>query len=237
MDNKRFARIGALLMGVGALILWVASRGRWMTVHYTDDRTGGGEVVVNGATWSTEVTAVVLLLLAAMVAAFALRRGGRRIVGIIGALAGAAVMFAPVSLLVGAPDLDRVKALLTYGGEETTIGSTAGQTAITEWAHISAVDVIMWGPLSAALGALVAVSGGIMLALRPGKDPAAVDKYERASQRREKIERDLEADPDSGRVLWDAIDADIDPTTEPSAGPSSASATNPTSSAKKSRPK
>jgi len=51
-----------------------------------------------------------------------------------------------------------------------------------------------------------------MLAARPGRDAVTVNKYEKASQRREKIEHDLEAEPDSGRVLWDAIDADMDPT-------------------------
>ena len=50
------------------------------------------------------------------------------------------------------------------------------------------------------------------MALRPGEDTATKNKYEKASQRREKIEQDLQDEPESGRVLWDAIDADIDPT-------------------------
>lgn len=210
--EKRFARMGALLMGAGALVLWLASRVTWMTVHYDDDRTGDGTVDVNGATWSTEVTAVVLLLLAAAVAGLALRRWGRRLVGAVGAVAALAVTVPPLGLLIGSPDPERAKALLTLGGEETTIGSTVGETAIPDWATISNIDVAALGPAAAVLAALVAAAGGLILAVRPGRDAVTVNKYEKASQRREKIEHDLETEPDSGRVLWDAIDADMDPT-------------------------
>ncbi|MCT1683525.1 TIGR02234 family membrane protein [Corynebacterium appendicis] len=210
--EKRFARMGALLMGLGALTLWLASRVTWMTVHYDDDRTGNGAVEVNGATWSTEVTAVVLLLLAAAVAGLALRRWGRRLVGGVGAVAALAVTVPPLGLLTGSPDPERAKALLTLGGEETTIGSTVGETAIPEWAAISNIDVAALGPAAAVIASLVAAAGGLILAVRPGRDAVTVNKYEKASQRREKIEHDLEAEPDSGRVLWDAIDADMDPT-------------------------
>ena len=80
-------RIGPLLMGLGAIVLWLASRLTWMTVSYADDRTGDGQIGVAGGEWSTEVTAVVLLLLAATVAGLALTKIGRRIVGAVGAAA------------------------------------------------------------------------------------------------------------------------------------------------------
>lgn len=213
--DKRLARLGALLMGAGALIMWAASRAKWMTVAYADDRTGDGSVSVNGATWSTEITAVVLLLVSGMVAGLVLRRGGRRIVGIVGAIAAAGALLAPLGVVAGQPDPERAKALLTYGGEEGLIGSTVSQAAISEWADITAVSVDYAGPIVAIVGALLAAAGGVVLAVRPGTDAASVNKYEKASQRREKIGHDLEAEPESGRVLWDAIDADIDPTDSP----------------------
>lgn len=192
-------------MGCGALVLWLASRLTWLNVEYEDDRTGGGSIEINGAQWSTEVTAVVLVLLAATIAGLALRRWGKRIVGALGAIAAAAVSAAPLGLLLGSPDPERAKALLTLGGEE-------GEAAIAEWAQIVAANTALTGPLLALSGALIAVAGGMILALRPGQDAATVSKYEKASQRKEKIEKDLEAEPESGRVLWDAIDADLDPT-------------------------
>lgn len=198
-------RIGALLMGLGGLVLWLASRMTWLTADYADDRTGDGSAPINGAEWSTEVTAVVLVLLAATIAGLALRRWGRRIVGAVGAVAAAAVTVAPLGLLLGTPDLERVSALLLYDIEDN-------DATITSWADITAVNTAVVPPVLAVVGALIAVVGGLILAVRPGQDAATMSKYEKSSQRKEKIEQDLEAEPQSGRVLWDAIDADIDPT-------------------------
>jgi uncharacterized membrane protein (TIGR02234 family) len=61
-------------------------------------------------------------------------------------------------------------------------------------------------------GAAVALFGGVLLAMKPGTDSAKLNRYERKQDRAAKISRDLEAEPDSGRVMWDALDADIDPT-------------------------
>ena len=48
--------------------------------------------------------------------------------------------------------------------------------------------------------------------MRPGVDSAKLNKYETEAVRREKLGEDLEARPDSGRVMWDALDSGIDPT-------------------------
>ena len=59
--------------------------------------------------------------------------------------------------------------------------------------------------------------------MRPGTDLVAANKYERKAAREDKIERDLAESPDSGRVLWDALDADIDPSDSSNRGPSDSS--------------
>ena len=52
-----------------------------------------------------------------------------------------------------------------------------------------------------------------MLARNPGVDKAkASSKYETPAARQAKLEEDLETSSDSGRVMWDALDSDIDPT-------------------------
>ena len=58
----------------------------------------------------------------------------------------------------------------------------------------------------------------MLLIARPGEDSPRQNKYEKETVRREKVREDLEEDPQSGRVLWDAISADIDPT-DPQNGP------------------
>ena len=57
----------------------------------------------------------------------------------------------------------------------------------------------------------------MILAAYPGVDGPKRTQYERKQRRTAHIAAELAAEPDSGRVLWDAIDADIDPTDDASA--------------------
>lgn len=199
---KNLHRISALLLAVAALILWAASRMSWITAETFDDKSGDATHAVIGGLWSTEQTAVALLLLAGAVAGLALRRTGRRIVGVISALAAAGASWVPLGLLAGEPDPQRVHQLL----------STGDDTVIASWAEIAGLQVHTAGPALAMVGAAVALFGGVLLAMRPGADSAKLNRYETRQAREAKITEDLEAEPDSGRVMWDALDADIDPT-------------------------
>ena len=198
----RTSRIAALLLAVSAAVLWAASRMVWITVDTFDDKSGDATNVIIGGLWSTEQTAVAMLLLAGSIAGFALRRVGRRMVGVISALAGIGVSSAPLGLLAGEPDPQRAHQLLSTGEE----------AKIAAWAEIANLDVTSAGPALAMFGAAVALFGGVLLAMKPGTDSAKLNRYERKQDRAAKISRDLEAEPDSGRVMWDALDADIDPT-------------------------
>ena len=64
----------------------------------------------------------------------------------------------------------------------------------------------------ALIGAAIGLVGGVILAAYPGVDGPKRTQYERKQRRTAHIAAELAAEPDSGRVLWDAIDADIDPT-------------------------
>ncbi|MDY5785086.1 TIGR02234 family membrane protein [Corynebacterium sp.] len=210
--SSRLSGLGALLMALGGLVVAGTSRATWMTVQYFDDRAGAGSTVLTGSDWSTEATAVALLLIAAAVAAVALRRLGRRIVGVIAAVAAAAAAFVPARLLVSGADYGRVHALLTAGYDDMQAASGSRSDAIASWAEITGVTVDPLYPSLVLLGFALAAIGGALVALRPGGDAATMNKYEKESVRRAKIEDDLASSPDSGRVMWDAIDADLDPT-------------------------
>lgn len=203
------SRIATLLIGLGALVLWIGSRFTWLTVDTFDDKSGAATLGIPGATWSTEATAVVLLLLAACVAGFALRRTGRRIVGAVAALAAVGASWQPLVLLAGQPDPERARTLLTSGAASQRADA---EVLISEWAEVTNLSVGVTGPVLALLGCAVALFGGVLLAVRPGVDSAQRNKYERKQDREAKIAEDLEETPDSGRVMWDALDADIDPT-------------------------
>lgn len=203
------SRIATLLIGLGALVLWIGSRFTWLTVDTFDDKSGAATLGIPGATWSTEATAVVLLLLAACVAGFALRRTGRRIVGAVSALAAVGASWQPLVLLAGQPDPERARTILTSGAASQRADA---EVLISEWAEVTNLSVGVTGPVLALLGCAIALFGGVLLAVRPGVDSAQRNKYERKQDREAKIAEDLEETPDSGRVMWDALDADIDPT-------------------------
>ncbi|QGU07747.1 Tryptophan-associated transmembrane protein [Corynebacterium occultum] len=207
--DRRNSRIAALLLGLGALVLWGASRMSWLRVEAFDDKSGALSHDIVGATWSTEATAVTLLLLAACVAGFALRRIGRRVVGIVGALAAVGASWAPLNLLAGEPDAERARTILTSAQSSQRASDTA---VLSEWAELVDLQVLSSGPVVAMIGCALALFGGVMLAVKPGQDSAQLNKYERKRNREARIVDDLKSTPDSGRVMWDALDADIDPT-------------------------
>ncbi|MDO4632173.1 MAG: TIGR02234 family membrane protein [Corynebacterium sp.] len=200
-----------LLIGAGALMLWISSRLTWMTVAAADDKAGDKTVPLIGATWSTELMAVIILLAAGFLGIFMLRRVGRRIVGTLAAIVAAAgSWFALQVLLGGMPDPQRALSILSAG----TANSPDKGAALSPWAQITDITVSPFPIILAIIGAALALMGGVIVAAHPGTDKPRKTQYERKQQREARIEEELETDPDSGRVLWDAIDADIDPTDE-----------------------
>lgn len=208
--DKGLSKPGALLIGLGAVLLGAFSRGTWVTAQYSDPLAGGGSAAIRGAEWSTETTAVALLLIVAAVGAFAFRRPVRRAASAIAALAAVGVAVAPARLLVSGADTDRVHALLTTGSDAAQTGPAS--TGISKWAEITSAAVSPAGPALSLIGCLLALAGALCVLLRPGHDAPRQNKYEKEAVRRERLEEDMAARPDSGRVMWDALDADIDPT-------------------------
>ena len=154
--DKKAARKGALALGVAGALSWISSRMAWVRAEFVDDISGGGEATVNGADWSTETGAIAVLLLAGMVAAFALRRLGRRVIGAICTAASFGLAVPAVRLLLGGADPERVHALLTAGADEAQQGNSA--PAIAQWADITSATTIVAGPGLALAAALLGLS-------------------------------------------------------------------------------
>lgn len=203
--------LASLMLAGGAVALWVSSRLAWLTVTADDDKAGTKTVTIHGASWSTELIAVAIMLAAAAIAGFILRRAGRRIVGGLAAVIAAAGGWFILQVLVGGtPDAQRALAILS------TSNATKG-AQLTAWAEITAIDVNTPPVILALVGAAIGLVGGVILAAYPGVDVPKRTQYERKQRRTAHIAAELAAEPDSGRVLWDAIDADIDPTDDASA--------------------
>lgn len=223
--DRRAARAGAGLLGLSGALIWAVSQMAWMTVDYRDDLAGDGTATLRGADWSTELSAVAVLLVAGMVAGFALRRTGRRVVGAVCAVAAAASAVPGIRLLAGGADAQRVHAILSAGADAGQAVSQSAQSAqsaqsgaqavISQWADIASVAVLPAGPSISVLGSVLGVVGALILVLRPGGDAPRQHKYEKEAVRMDNVRADLEEDPSSGRVLWDALSAGIDPTQDP----------------------
>ncbi|WPF65387.1 MULTISPECIES: TIGR02234 family membrane protein [unclassified Corynebacterium] len=213
--SRKPGRLAALGLAMAAGLHWAASRMTWLDVAAFDDKSGATSASLTGAAWATELTAVALLLAAGCVAGLALRRLGRRVVGIVCALAGAGIAWIPVRTLTQEIDTQRVHSLLSSsaeGGAQTATGTQTGPVTLSEWAEISSVTLHYAGPALSLVGAAIALVCGVILALRPGLDAATMNRYERKQSRQQRLRDDLQTAPDSGRVMWDALDADIDPT-------------------------
>ncbi|PRQ12517.1 TIGR02234 family membrane protein [Corynebacterium sp. 13CS0277] len=212
---RRTARLAALAMAAGGGVMWAAGRMPWLQVEIFDDKSGAATHTISGSTWSTEIAAVAFVVLVAAIAGFALRRLGRRVAGLVAAVGAVAASYAPLAVIAGEPQAARAHALLTAG---TTVGQS-GQARITAWATVETITVQPAGVWLAFAGCALALMGGIVLALRPGADSAKRSAYDTAAARRQRLASDLErvADSPEGaddapRVMWDALDADIDPT-------------------------
>ncbi|OLT51410.1 hypothetical protein BJF89_06670 [Corynebacterium sp. CNJ-954] len=201
--------LALLLTVLSAAGLWGAGQMTWLTVTVEDDKSGESVKNIIGSVWDAAGTPLALAMLAAMILSMALQPLARRILGGISALLAAVAGIAAVTLLSGEPDLDRAQSLLVSGAGTQR---ESDPVQISEWAvvldgHVHAAPVVLF-LAAAALG----VVGGVLLAMKPGAARSGHSKYETPEARREGVEKDLDDNPGSGRVLWDALDAGVDPT-------------------------
>lgn len=199
-----------LAVVLGAIGLWLSSRFTWLTVHSFDDKAGDEVTGLVGAAWAPELAPIGLAILAGVFATLILGRWGRRIVGVVIALLAVGASWTPMRLLsAGKDNLDkqRVLDLLTSGA--ATQRANAPVT-ISDWAQIDTVDIHYWAPIVALVACAIALFGGVLLIRQPGKAHRKSSAYETPEVRRQRLKEDLQAEPESGRVLWDALDAGVD---------------------------
>ncbi|MGV0330061.1 TIGR02234 family membrane protein [Corynebacterium macginleyi] len=203
-------RLGPLLIAVGTAVLWFSSRSTWVKAVSEDDKSGSATNEIVGSAWSLGLMASTLVLLTGVLAGIALRRIGRRIVAIVCALAAAAAAWSPINLLTSGADAERAQKILQgVFANENAVDSVA----ISEWASVVSTEATTFGPIVAIFGAGLAFFGAVLLARNPGRDKVkASSKYDTPAARQEKLAEDLETSSDSGRVMWAALDNDIDPT-------------------------
>jgi uncharacterized membrane protein (TIGR02234 family) len=170
--------------------LWAGSRLAWFTAAV--DAPGRGRVAVRatGAEVAPALTGLALLALAAVPAAVALAGPLRRGLGVLLTAAGAWAWTVVVRLLHPPPTAAELAALP---------GAPATGTPVPDSVTAGV------GPLPAALGALLLTGAGVVLLVRERRLPRFGARSRAAA-----------ADPD--RAAWEALDAGVDPTVEPTDG-------------------
>lgn len=206
LNGRNLALVLTLLSAAG---LWGTGQMTWLTASVVDDKTGESTEQIIGRVWDAAGTPLALAMIAAMILSFALAPMARRVLGGISAALAAIAGFAAVMLLGGDPDLDRAQQLLTTGA--ATQKST-DPVQISDWATVVDASVHTFPVVLALLAAACGVVGGVLLAMKPGEARQGHSRYETPEARREGVLEDLNEEPGSGRVLWDALDAGVDPT-------------------------
>lgn len=187
-----------------AAALWAASRGSWLTVTWADPLRGSVVARASGAEAEPVLVPWALLALAAVAGVLATTGWGRRVVGVVVALAGLVALWRGLAGLA-APAPGGLPAAARR------VGTVAG------------VEVTVWWPLLAALGALLMTVAGVLVTWRagalprlgarydaptPGRTPGATSAAGESDRRPRRP-----ADPD--QQLWEALDEGRDPTAEP----------------------
>ncbi len=177
--------VATAILLTGSVLCLVGSGMLWGTAQ----RAGlaGGEVVVTGGDLVPAGQAVGLLGLAAVVAIHATRRWGRRLIGLVLAASGLAVLVQ--TYRVGRDLADHVLRFGEAGARSQLDG------AASAWG----------GPIVMAAGAAAVAAAGVTTAVWGPRWPSIGKRYERSAATR--------GTQESGdRAAWDALDRGEDPT-------------------------
>ncbi|MBJ8343138.1 TIGR02234 family membrane protein [Antrihabitans sp. YC2-6] len=203
----RYPVVAALVLAAAAGCAWGSSKLVWVTVASADGLGVDRVDDVAGSAWSAASLPLALVLCAAIAAVFAVR----------GVLAGVvAVLIAGVGVGVALPAV----VLLTSG----TTNEHAGRIAeLPGRATVTSVDTALVGPAVAIVGGVAAIAAAVLLLARTRSAGGLSAKYDSPAARRSEAVRATqeaaEQDSDvSQRLMWDALDAGVDPTVESEGG-------------------
>ncbi|MDO8395982.1 MAG: TIGR02234 family membrane protein, partial [Dietzia sp.] len=179
MTQNARLRIPVVLLLLGAVLLWIASRMVWVDVVAFNDQSGEARRSLTGAQWQPALVPLAVGALAAVAAVALVRGTGARVVGAVIALLGLATG-ALLFSTVGGVDQDRVHSTVT-GEEElgrTNAGpGTAGAQAVPEWSEITEISTRSAGPVLTGAGALALVAAGAVPMIWPTRRVQRDDRY------------------------------------------------------------
>ena len=225
--GRRLAVI-TVLLGLGALAFWAASRMTWAELIAADGMAPPRTFTVKGSDWTPLLTPLAIVLLAGIAAAASLRGWALRITAFVVA-AVAIIGFLPALTLLTGDDhvsyaIDVIELPSRYEALEVDTNTLPGLLVIA--------------------GALAAVLGAVAMLQTASRDAPMSSKYKSPAARRAELEEEVFAKRDAERkaaetgrdqagtpapgqpgstpgdgnerMLWDALDTGDDPTIDPS---------------------
>lgn len=201
-SSRRRAEFGAALLAnlIGACGALLISTRTWQTIVTPRQRPLGNDVLpINGRTVDDASTALALVALAGVVAVLATRGLGRRVIGAVLALAGAAVIWRAIGA-ASAVSAARARSLVRSRHSGVGVGASV----------VPRVSVhAEWPALTVVCGVLVLVAGLLIL--------ARGHRWAGMSARYEAPGTLSDVDAESARTrasasLWSALDHGEDPT-------------------------
>ena len=200
--SRRTLGLTAVVLAVAALALWGSSRGTWVSATWSDPLRGTVVATASGAETEPVLVPWALLALAAIAGVLATSGWGRRLVGVVVALAGLVAVWR-----AGAGFVAPEPAALPAAARRP--GTVAGVESAVGW------------PLLAAFGAVLMLTAGAVVTWRAGTLPRLGARYEAPRLGATAASTPAAAttgDPappvrvDADRQLWDALDEGRDPT-------------------------
>jgi uncharacterized membrane protein (TIGR02234 family) len=215
----RAAREYALVLGVAAagalLVLLSAHQGWARVVTAAPAPIPGSTVTVNGQAVVPLAGALALASLAGLAAVIATRGLARRLVGVFLAVFGALTVLLVSARVSSAAVLAAAHgAAVSQAGSATAGGGPAGSappagvfpgggTGVSAAAHVAMVS-FPWRPL-AAVGGLVVLTAGIVVAWRGPRWPVMSSRYGRTGRAEPRPVAD-------SATLWESLSRGVDPT-------------------------
>lgn len=153
--------IAALGVGIGVVLVLLASSPTWLRVTLRASRT---DVTLTGSSAAAAAVPLALVAAAGLVAVALVRSWARRVIAALIAAAGVGVLIAAVRVIA---DPDRI-------ARDSSKVRSAGHIATT---HLAAPPYVV------VLGGLLIVAGALVGVLYAGSWPGPTPRYERANAR------------------------------------------------------
>lgn len=189
-----------VLLLVGAVLLWIASRVVWLDVTAFNDQSGEALRALVGTEWQPALVPLALGALAAIAAVGLVRGAGARVVGGIIALLGVAAGGLMFSAL-GEPDKSHAHSVVTSEenlGRTNSGPGTTGSQSVPEWSEITEITVHPVGAGLTGAAALALLAAGAFIMVRPTRKVGGDDRYVTPAARRENARTDATSGTGTG---------------------------------------